>query len=100
VHPALLERFMGHDHELHFRELRRLVQMAMEHSAGDHLADSPALGGELKQSAAARELDALEIQQALSLCGGSVSKAAHALRLPNRFVLYRLMKRFSIRPEA
>jgi two-component system nitrogen regulation response regulator GlnG/two-component system response regulator HydG len=100
VHPALLERLLGHDYELHFRELRRLVLIAMEHSAGDHLAESPALDRELKRSAPALEPDALEIQQALSACGGSVSKAAHALRLPSRFALYRLMKRFSIRSEA
>jgi DNA-binding NtrC family response regulator len=96
VHPTLLERLLRQDYTAHFRELRRLVMLALEHSEGDHLAISAALESELKSPPADGELGASDIERALAASGGNVTHAARALRLPNRYALYRLMKRLGL----
>jgi two-component system nitrogen regulation response regulator GlnG/two-component system response regulator HydG len=96
VHPALIESLLRQDYALHFRELRRLVGLALDGSEGDRLSATPALLKELKPLPAASEVGAAEIERALSACGGNVSHAARALGLPSRYALYRVMKRFGI----
>jgi two-component system nitrogen regulation response regulator GlnG/two-component system response regulator HydG len=96
VHPALMERLLRHDYELHFRELRRLVLLALEHSAGDYLAESPPLDKLLRAASADSEIDAAAIRAALSAWEGNVTMAAKALKLPSRYALYRLMKRLGV----
>jgi len=60
-------------------------------------ASSPpgaATSGSSRPSAAEPSAD--EIRDALGAVGGSVGKAASLLGLPNRFALYRLMKKHGI----
>jgi DNA-binding NtrC family response regulator len=96
VHPALIESLLRQDYAFHFRELRRLVGLALGGSEGDRLSETPALLRELKPLPLASELGAEEIQRALAACGGNVSHAARALGLPSRYALYRVMKRHGI----
>jgi hypothetical protein len=96
VHPALLERLLCQDYTAHFRELRRLVMLALEHSEGDHLRLCAELERELRSSPTDGELALSDIERALAASGGNVTHAARALRLPNRYALYRLMKRLGL----
>jgi transcriptional regulator with GAF, ATPase, and Fis domain len=96
VHPALVEHLLRQDYTLHFRELRRLVLLSLDGSAGDRLLVTPALERELKPLAQGTEVGAEEIERALLACSGNVTHAARALGLPSRYSLYRLMKRFGL----
>jgi DNA-binding NtrC family response regulator len=99
VHPALIEQLLRQDYSLHFRELRRLVQLSLEGSEGDRLLETPAVTRELKPLAKTTELGADEIERAVLACSGNITQAARALGLPSRYALYRLMRRFGLAAE-
>jgi DNA-binding NtrC family response regulator len=96
IHPTLIEQLLRQDYTLHFRELRRIVQLSLDGSEGDRLLETPAVTRELKPLAKATELGAEEIQRAILACSGNITQAARALGLPSRYALYRLMRRFGL----
>jgi len=104
----LLGRLVRHDYRLHVRELDALLWMALGTSPGRYLALTPEVERQLEarpgpaEDAPARDPDQLgddELRQALERSGGSVSRAAAALGLSSRFVLYRLLKKRGIAPR-
>lgn len=94
VHPALIERLLCAPLPTNVREIEALLWTA--------IAASPASRLELptgKSRIAARKKARLgpdEIRAALAARDGSVELAAAELGLPNRFALYRLMKKHGL----
>lgn len=98
VTPALLTRLVRHRWTGHVRELDTLLWAAITHAQDDVLRAVPAVMALLEPSPppASTSLGADDIHAALQAHDGSVSKAARALGLSSRYVLYRLMKRHGI----
>jgi DNA-binding NtrC family response regulator len=101
ITPALLSRLIRHRYESNVRELDRLLWLAIGSTRDDFLDVTPPLEGELAAQPAdpavdPGELDKATIEGALRDQGGSVSAAARALGLRNRYVLHRLMKKHGI----
>jgi DNA-binding NtrC family response regulator len=116
VEPALVELLLRHAYAANVRELESLLWAALQGSPGDrviltdelreeaatHAGAEPAgPGSGIGASApatrpACREPTPDEIRESLRRNDGSVTKSARALGLPNRFVLYRLMKKLGI----
>ncbi|MGK3992824.1 sigma 54-interacting transcriptional regulator [Sorangium sp. So ce1024] len=121
IAPALVEALLRHAYTHHLRELQRLMWIALKSSPDSFLALTPevraALRPEVTDSrtdprASARTepgksnppqvsdssppIGRAEIEAALVEAQGSVTSAARALGLKNRFALYRLMKRHGI----
>ena len=123
VSAELMAALVTHPYTTHVRELDRLVWQAVAESPGDIVALGPATRAalaaaravvEARRPAAAdvREPDARDgdgdgdsptedpgadaIRAALAAARGSVTRAATALGLRNRYVLYRLLKKHGI----
>ena len=115
VDPWLVEGLLRHRFTHHTRELERLVWRAIATSTADFVGLTPEVRAELKLSdpvaatAAAAEpaepVDAVvshdapgreQIVAALAAASGRAVIAAEKLGLRNRYVLYRLMKKFGI----
>ena len=100
VDPSLIDGLVRHDYELELRELTRLIELSMSGSPGSFVACTEAVRAELRPGGARPEtpleLDRGRIEEALASARGSVTRAARALGLKNRFALYRLMKRYGI----
>jgi len=97
VDPSLLDLLVRHQYTHHVRELDRLLWIAFSTSRGNFIAATDAVCAEVRlPSEEPRDLDQGALQEALSAAGGNVTDAARRLGLKNRFVLYRLMKRFGI----
>ena len=95
LHPKLVESLLGATLPLNVREIEALVWKAIAASPGDRLS----LPVQAKTAAAASpkaRLGADEIRAALAAHNGSVELAATELGLPNRFALYRLMKKYGL----
>jgi two-component system nitrogen regulation response regulator GlnG/two-component system response regulator HydG len=101
VDPALIEHLLHRTYPLNVRELETLLWSAMRGSSGDRVI----LTDEIRETAppapaAARprsgEPTADEIREALRRHDDNLTKAARALGLPSRFVLYRLIKKLGI----
>ncbi len=101
---TLADLLVRHVYRLHVRELDMLLWSSMSESPGESLEFTPGveqamLGAAPPSSHAAAPSDGPsreEIKEALRLEGGSRTKAARRLKLPSRFVLYRLMKAHGI----
>jgi two-component system nitrogen regulation response regulator GlnG/two-component system response regulator HydG len=110
VDPWLVEGLLRHRFTLHTRELERLVWRAIATSTAEFVGLTPEVRAELKFSSDAAPSDpgparavvshdALgrdEIVAALASASGRTVVAAEKLGLRNRYVLYRLMKKFGI----
>lgn len=101
ITPALLSRLIRHRYENNVRELDRLLWIAIGSTRDDFLDVTAPLEGELAQVTAEVgvepvEVDKPAIEKALRDHAGSVSAAARALGLRNRYVLHRLMKKHGI----
>ena len=98
-----MEALLAHEFSLHLRELERLLWLAASSSRGDYLELTAEVRAELgaapAKSADPEDLDAGAIRAALESANGSVTAAARALGLKNRFALYRLMKRHGIEAD-
>ena len=103
ISPYLVERLLRHQYRLHVRELDALLWHAILTSPDDFIA----LTDEVEEEMAAEvaddgrddvAVDADAIRTAMERSRGNVSRAAKELGLRNRYVLYRLMKRYGIRP--
>ena len=97
VAPALIDRLLRHHFRTNTRELAQILWQALAESRGDTVELTEGVARRLTESApdrkAAAELDRAQIEAALSAAKGNVTRAARALGLKNRFVLYRLMKK-------
>ncbi len=120
VAGALVDALVRHPYRTHVRELERLVWGAVAESPGDTVGLGPATVAALAAAAAdatlgsaddvAAESDAAvaapddetvdpgadAIRAALARAGGSVTAAARALGLRNRYVLYRLLRKHGL----
>jgi DNA-binding NtrC family response regulator len=100
VDPALVEHLLRRAYASNVRELETVLFAAMWSSPGDRVILSDAMGEEPavadEARAAAREPTAEEIREGLRRHGDNLTKAARALGLPSRFVLYRLIKKLGI----
>lgn len=92
---ALLEALVRHEYTLHARELERLVRNACRAAPGPLLDLSEELRSELKLRGLPQEFDAQTVQAALSQAR-NVEEAARQLGLPNRYALYRVMRRLGL----
>jgi DNA-binding NtrC family response regulator len=111
LEASLVEHLLSHRFVTHIRELNALLWRAMSTSTGDAIAWNDASpsrepppsssDGASEPSAAASppeapEPSAEEVRASLEQHQGNVTRAAQALGLSSRYVLYRLMKRYGI----
>jgi DNA-binding NtrC family response regulator len=100
VAPALVDRLLRHTFRTNTRELVQILWQALAESRGDTVELTEGVARRLTESAPSRaatgELDRAQIEAALSAAKGNVTRAARALGLKNRFVLYRLMKKIGV----
>jgi DNA-binding NtrC family response regulator len=120
VKASLLAHLLARRYATNIRELNALLWQAMSASAGDAIAwkgggatggAAPAPPAPPEMSAGDRtppaepihpeapEPSAEEVRASLEQHRGNVTRAAQALGLSSRYVLYRLMKRYGIRSE-
>ena len=98
LHPDLLAGLIRHEYTHHYRELERLVRMALQHSGSESLELGDPIRAELRVSVDppnTADLTADVIREALERTG-SVSEAARELGLKSRYALYRIMKKRGI----
>jgi len=104
VAPALVDRLLRHTFHTNTRELAQILWQALAESRGDtvELTEGVAqrLTGGAPALAATGEIGRAQIETALSAAKGNVTRAARALGLKNRFVLYRLMKKVGVQAAA
>jgi DNA-binding NtrC family response regulator len=100
VAPALVDRLLRHPFHTNSRELAQILWQALAESRGDTVELTGGVAQRLAEAAPSRavtgELGRAEIDAALSAAKGNVTRAARALGLKNRFVLYRLMKKVGV----
>ena len=97
--PDLLVALLRASYTTHLRELRSLLWMSVEKSTSHYLDVVPELEARLSPADDERSDEPVgkeEIEAALRDNGKSVSRAAAALGLRNRAVLYRLMKKHGL----
>jgi DNA-binding NtrC family response regulator len=115
VGASLIEHLLKSRYSTNLRELHALLWRAMSASTGDVIewseeappAAAPATATNEPRSpdsppppAEPPEPSADEVRASLEKHAGSVTRAAHALGLSSRYVLYRLMKRYGIAGEG
>jgi DNA-binding NtrC family response regulator len=100
VAPALVDRLLRHGFRTNTRELAQLLWQALAESRGDTIELTDGVVRQLAETArtatAPDELGRAQIEAALAAAEGNVTRAARALGLKNRFVLYRLMKKLGV----
>lgn len=102
ISPGLIEALLRHDWTTHVRELETVLWTAIASSPGRALVPTDEVRALLQiqtseaPAADPTELTAEAIRAALDSAGGSVSRAARALGLSSRYVLYRQMRRHGI----
>jgi two-component system nitrogen regulation response regulator GlnG/two-component system response regulator HydG len=99
--PRLVESLLRHIYIHNTRELERLLRIASSSSEGRFVAATSEFEAELRFTAPEAQAQDLEIDRetiegALEGAGGSPTRAAAALGLRNRHVLYRLMKKHGL----
>jgi two-component system nitrogen regulation response regulator GlnG/two-component system response regulator HydG len=92
VHPAFIERLLCAPLPLNVREIEAMLWSAIAASPADRLE----LPRAAKSRAKSSRLGPDEIRAALAARDGSVELAAAELGLPNRFALYRLIKKHGL----
>ena len=113
IKASLLDHLLGIGYATHIRELDTMLWRAMSESTGDAIEwhrgaaasepvrppsspDELASRPEATKAAAAPEPDEAEIRARLGEHRGNVARAARALGLSSRYVLYRLMRKHGI----
>jgi two-component system nitrogen regulation response regulator GlnG/two-component system response regulator HydG len=103
--PDLVDRLVRHPFPHNLRELDQILWQALGESRGDTIELTPGVQQRLAQPAPTRPSGGAEpsreqIEACLGLHHGNITRAARALGLKNRFVLYRLMKRLGVDPGS
>jgi transcriptional regulator with PAS, ATPase and Fis domain len=93
----LMDALVRHEYSLHYRELERLLRISMKHQSSGALLLTDELQGEVKLPTSEAPLTPEQVKLAMSETR-SAAEAATRLGLPNRFALYRLIKRLGIEP--
>jgi two-component system nitrogen regulation response regulator GlnG/two-component system response regulator HydG len=101
VAPDLMEYLVRHSYTLHMRELEGLLWKAMLSSLDTFIGLTPDVEEQFERSnasAAAKpsDLTADAVAESLDRHEGNITHAARDLRLKNRYVLYRLMKKLGL----
>jgi two-component system nitrogen regulation response regulator GlnG/two-component system response regulator HydG len=100
VAAALVDRLLRHSFRTNTRELAQILWQALAESRGDAIELTDGVARHLAETARAAtapdELGRAQIEAALAAAQGNVTRAARALGLRNRFVLYRLMKKLGV----
>ena len=100
IAPDLVDALLRHKYTLHVRELDKLLWKAILASPEQFVLLTAGVQADLKtDSKPARptgEVDPASITEALERHQGNVTRAARELGLKNRYVLYRLMKKFGL----
>lgn len=96
IEPSLVELLVRHRFNLNYRELERLLRVAMANSKNEYIGVSPELKSQLNPKAPQVHIDRETLVAALGATNGSPSAVAERLGLRNRHVVRRLMKKFGI----
>lgn len=102
VHPSLIEMLLCAPLPLNVREIEALLWSAIAASPSDRL-ELPARTRTARVASLSRtaaRLGPQEIRAALAARDGNVERAAAELGLPNRFTLYRLIKKHGLAREG
>jgi two-component system nitrogen regulation response regulator GlnG/two-component system response regulator HydG len=101
--PGFVEALLGWNWKGHVRELRALLWASIRASSGRYLTVPPEMTRAISSSDAEPTVEAegegpppRAIRAALARHAGNQSKAYSELGLPNRFALYRLMRKHGI----
>ena len=95
VDPRLIVQLLAHAFPANVRELDAILWRAMSASTGDVIEAQPEVAA-AGDASGGGEPNAARIRAALTEQGGSMTRAAAALGLPSRYVLYRLMKKLGM----
>jgi two-component system nitrogen regulation response regulator GlnG/two-component system response regulator HydG len=100
VAPDLIEQLLRHQYQLHVRELDGLLWKAMLASPDRFVLLTPdvacALETDHMPPTEAGEVSEADVRAALERHEQNVTRAARELGVKNRYVLYRLMKKYGI----
>jgi DNA-binding NtrC family response regulator len=98
IDPDLIELLLRHSYTTHARELERLLWLALSTSRDDFVCATDEVRAELGGAAPEPEVevDQAAVEAALAASGGNITRATRILGLRNRYVLYRLMRKFGI----
>jgi two-component system nitrogen regulation response regulator GlnG/two-component system response regulator HydG len=100
VEPAFVARLLRHRFTHHVRELERLVWLALSSAEADYVGVTAAVHAELNEveevHAAADEIDRDTLVAAIAEHGRSPTRLAKQLKLKNRYVLIRLLKKHGL----
>jgi transcriptional regulator of acetoin/glycerol metabolism len=99
VSLALIDRLLRHTFRTNTRELAQILWQALAESRGDTVELTGGIVQRLAEAAPARAADEIsraQIEVALTAAEGNVTRAARALGVKNRFVLYRLMRKLGV----
>lgn len=99
VDPDLIELLLRHHYTTHARELERLLWLSLSTSPDDFVCATDEVRKELGSAAPEPEVDRAAVEAALATSGGNITRATRLLGLKNRYVLYRLMRKFGILPR-
>jgi two-component system nitrogen regulation response regulator GlnG/two-component system response regulator HydG len=96
VDPAFIDALLRRRYDANVRELETLLLGAIGASPSDVIALAPSLALDPAPLPPPREPTAEAIRECIHREDGNVRRAAHALGLPSRYVLYRLMRKHGI----
>jgi two-component system nitrogen regulation response regulator GlnG/two-component system response regulator HydG len=99
VDPRLVSALLRHAFTHHLRELERLLWLAVTTTREPFVALTKEVESELRlpaPSTGSDEVSEETVRAALAAAQGNIRHAAQKLGLKNRYVLYRMMKRFGI----
>lgn len=100
VHPSLIEMLLSAPLPLNVREIEAVLWSAIAASPCDRLELPERASRSASPAPSKTRLGAQEIRSALEARGGNVERTAAELGLPNRFALYRLMKKYGLAREG
>jgi len=98
VEPELIDALLRHEFTHHLRELERLLLLAVTTTRKPFVTLTPEVLAELRLPSSESDGEASPdaVRAAIEACQGNISQAARRLGLKNRYVLYRLMKKYGI----
>jgi len=102
IAPALIEALLAHAFTHQLRELERLLWLASTTTQQPFFDLTPEVLAELRLPRPETDGDPTEaaVRAAIEGASGNVTQAARTLGLKNRYLLYRLMKKYGIAESA
>jgi two-component system nitrogen regulation response regulator GlnG/two-component system response regulator HydG len=98
VEPELIDALLRHSFTHHLRELERLLLLAVTTTRKPFVALTPEVLAELRLPTSESNGDPTieAVRTAIDASQGNVTQAARRLGLKNRYLLYRLMKKYGL----